>query len=323
LLISDNGLDIIFWFDIQSTWWASQPSEDDIENWNNVLAHYILCEVTVHDLSEALTFYMQDKKTDDIEASVKGVLQEDYKTLGALIQRTVLTRLNRLISYARNVKGQYWLLEYPVDTDRLSSCFVKFEAVGRINGGKNFAFDPNGPECITVAMQGDERYISEDEWDEVIEFVGSERRAPLVLELLAGAEQLAGNGYQRGALTEAVTALEVALFEFAKRHQDNEELSERLGARMNAPHLKNQIKHMGLSGSINYLLPVILPDEVLPQNILKGCQEAVQKRQDVVHNGSRKVSHVSHYILSIRACCQILLGFYQEEEDSGAITAGL
>ena len=45
-------------------------------------------------------------------------------------------------------------------------------------------------------------------------FVIGNRRSPLVFELLARAEQLSGNGYTRAALTEAVTALEVAISDF-------------------------------------------------------------------------------------------------------------
>ena len=55
-------------------------------------------------------------------------------------------------------------------------------------------------------MTPEEKYITESEWNVVREFVAGSRRTPLVQELLAGAEQLAGNGYSRSALTEAVTA---------------------------------------------------------------------------------------------------------------------
>jgi len=239
-------------------------------------------------------------------------LKEEYRILGKKILYNVLKRTNRLISFARNIKGQYWLLEYQLDMSRMSSLFCAFKAVGKIDGRKKFSFNPHAPNYITVIVQSDERYIKEYEWGEVCEFVGNEQRVPLVLELLAGSEQLAANGYKRAALTEAVTALEVALFNFARSHKDNNKLSQIMGSRMSVPNLTKQIEHMGLSGSVNYLLPVILPDDVLPEKVLRGCQDAIKQRQNVVHNGSRNVDNLQHYISCIRRCCQILIDFLRE-----------
>jgi hypothetical protein len=53
----------------------------------------------------------------------------------------------------------------------------------------------------------------------VKEYVRSLKRPPLVRQLLAGAEALVEQGHGRAALTEAVTALEVAIHEFAKSQE--------------------------------------------------------------------------------------------------------
>ncbi len=319
IILSENGISLNFWFNIKAVWGVSRPTEEEITNHRNVLAQCIFCEVKVVDIDSKLAVYMQDKKNNDVDNSENGVLKEEYENLGTKILDTVLTRINRLISYARDVKGQYWLFKYPINMGQMSSFFVKFDAIGQIDGGKKFHFNPNTPHCMTLTMQSDERYIRKNEWDEIIDFVRSERSTPLALELLAGAEQLAGNGYERGALTEAVTALEVALSTFAENPKNNDELSSIMGARMNVSNLKKQIKHMGLSGSVNYLLPVILPDSILSGKILKGCQEAITKRQNVVHNGGRNVEKLDYYIFCIRACCKILLDF--SEKHSAANTS--
>ena len=51
--------------------------------------------------------------------------------------------------------------------------------------------------------------------------------------------------------------------------------------------LDKQIEHMGLSGTVSYLLPLLLPDSVLAADVLSGCRDALTARQNIVHNGQR------------------------------------
>ena len=157
-------------------------------------------------------------------------------------------------------------------------------------------------------MTPEEKYIAESEWDSVREFVTSETRTPLVGELLAGAERLAANGYGRSALTEAVTALEVAISDLGRSDDPNGKLGLVCGNRLGISNLRRQIEHLGLTGTVRYLLPLVFSEEVLPTDILAGCQDAIALRQNVVHNGQREVNEVKlrQLLSSIMKCCSIL-----------------
>ncbi len=304
--IIEDKLELLLWFDIMSTWWASQPTEEELKNHVNVLAHYVLAEVTVHDVDQILADYMQNHDFRKLPSSDDASIQKEYENLGRSILQAVLNRVNRLIVFARVIKGQYWLLEYPVDLNRLHSYFQSFEAIGYIDEGKRFRFQPATGDCISISMTPELKYIKEGEWNDVEQFVQGQSRPSMVLELLAGAQQLAGNGYVRSALTEAVTALEVAVSDFSRSDKCNEALASKYGPRMGVDRLQKQVERMGLSGTVRYLLPLLLPEDALPENILKGCRDAIDARQNVVHNGQREVKNVEHLISSIESCCKIL-----------------
>jgi hypothetical protein len=311
--ITDNQMNLLLWFDLESTWLASQPTEDEIKRHVNVLAHYVRAEITVQEVASELATYMQNRDFKRLPAESERLIQAEYDKLGQQILEVLLRRFNRLITYAHSVKGQYWLLKYELDIGRLHSYFQCFEASGRIDGGDVFRFKPGIGDEISISMPSEDKYIGESEWAEVSDFVRGEERTPLVHELLAGSEQLAANGYYRSALTEAVTALEVAISAFGRSQNKNQKLASIVGPRLGVDMLQKQIEHMGLSGTVRYLLPLLLPEETLPAEILSGCRKAVDERQNVVHNGTRNVSNIDHFIASIRSCCNILRDYCSEE----------
>lgn len=106
-------------------------------------------------------------------------------------------------------------------------------------------------------------------------------------------------------MTEAVTALEVALYVFASEPSIDQALGPILAQRMDLGSMGEQVAHMGLTGSVRYLLPVVFPEWELPQNILEGCRTAIQQRQNIVHNGQRTVSEdvLRRSLASIRSMC--------------------
>ena len=126
--------------------------------------------------------------------------------------------------------------------------------------------------------------------------------------LLAGAEALAATGHGRSALTEAVTALEVALYTFAANPAIDQAFGPVLGSRLGLHSLRQQVERIGLSGSVRYLLPVLFPESALPQSVLEGCQNALARRQTVVHRGQREVEEtlVRQDLASIRSMCDFL-----------------
>ena len=313
ITVTEDEITLILWFELQSTWRGSQPSEEELKKYVNVLAHYIKAEITVKEVGAELASYMQGRDFRRLPTESEKAIQSDYEKLGARILELLLKRLNRLLSYARAFKGQYWLLEYNPDMNRLHSYFQKFEAQGRVNNGEGFRFQPGIGDTIHITVTSRDKYIKEDEWHKLGQFVKGEGRTPLVFELLAGAEQLAGNGYSRSALTEAVTALEVAVSSFGRSQDRNGKLASVLGPRLGIERLHKQIEHMGVSGTISYLLPLLLPEAILPADVLSDCRNAIDERQNVVHNGKRDVTDVHRFIASIKACCKILLEYNTED----------
>ncbi|MDZ4204312.1 MAG: hypothetical protein U1C46_05780 [Bacteroidales bacterium] len=310
--VAEDGMNLLLWFDLQSTWWAFEPSEEELKKRLNVPTHYVRVEVIVHEVNSDLANYIQHRDFKKLPDESEKTLQSEYEQLGLKILQIVISRINRLISYARTFKGQYWVSEYKLDSRRMYSYFQSFEAKGRINGSDEFSFQPGVGVFIHVIMSSEDP-IKENEWTEVGKFVKGVQRTPLVLELLAGAEQLAGNNYARSALTEAVAALEVAILAFGRSQDNNLKLTSLVGPRLDLNRLSKQIEHMGLSGTIRYLLPLLFPEDVLPLDVLAGCQDAITERQNVIHNQKRNVKNVSRFIQSIRKCCKILDDYSENE----------
>lgn len=126
--------------------------------------------------------------------------------------------------------------------------------------------------------------------------------------MLAGAEELAGYGHTRSSLTEAITALEVALTRFGKSpRMENVQPSEVL-ARMGIERLAHQIEHLGLTGSVSYLLPLLFPEAVMSAALLSGVRDAIQQRQTVVHSGAGEVdpNRLQTLLRALRDLCAIL-----------------
>lgn len=115
-------------------------------------------------------------------------------------------------------------------------------------------------------------------------------------------------GHHRSSLTEAVTALEVAIHQFAGNPKTNYFMSSQMAQRIGISTLKEQVEHFGLTGTINYILPFIFSEKKLPSDLIRACQEAIQQRQNVVHNGQRIVQpdKLITYLHCIRSVCKIL-----------------
>jgi hypothetical protein len=302
------------WFDLQDT---HIRCEDEIDKWLNISVNHVNAEITIQDIALDMADYMQsDSLNREDSTELDKNLQTQYEKIGKTILQSLLNRINLLIAYVRTVKGQYWLLKYPLNIEeRLHHYFQEFEATGKIDGGKAFEFRPRRADVTYLVMSQDDRSIVESEWDNISQFVKSNNnRTPLVLELLTGAEQLAQNGYRRSALTEAFTALEVAVSEFGKSHKDKQgKLSSKFASRLDIDMLDKQIKHLGFSGAIRYLIPLLIPEEVLSTEILSDCYDAIEARNSVVHAGQRDVVNIDRFISSIKACCKILREYNSDE----------
>jgi|SRR5215211_2388172 len=316
ITVREEDITLTLRFDMGCLGHVSDIDEAELPRHVNVLADKVRAEVTVSNLADELADYIMhtDYYRRDFEtiSPQEQRLIDEYGALGERVYRFTISRVNRLISYARVQKGQYWLEEYVIGAT-MSGRFVGFDPEVTADGSEWVRWVPSNVSHINVQLMDPSRFITRDDWEKVGEFVRTRSRPPLVGELLAGAESLAANGHRRSALTEAVTALEVAVSEFSQQPQAELAFGSVYAERMDIASLKNQIHHLGLSATVRYLLPVLFTEEQISKETLKACQNAVTRRQRVVHHGQRDVreNELSLFLRSIRQLCSVLESYKQ------------
>ena len=60
IALSEGDISLTLWFDLETTWWASQPKEEDLKNHVNVLARYVNAEIVLSSIDGELADYMQN-----------------------------------------------------------------------------------------------------------------------------------------------------------------------------------------------------------------------------------------------------------------------
>lgn len=305
IISEEEDITIKIWFDENVT------NAKDISKQKNVLVHKIYIDSIIKNINPELLSYIQEMDPKTGPTSDQEEIHKEYHKLGEEVYKATLKNYNLLIKYFRDIKGQYWLEEYSINVGKMHTMFLHFKAKVKTENGEWFRWKPAMGDRIEIKMIDENRYLKEKEWEEVREFITSKKRAPLIWSLIAGAEKLYGNGHTRSAITEAITALEVSLYEFTENADAEAIFKEKLADRVDVSTLKNFVNHLGLSNSINYLLPLLFSEEQLPRELLETCQEALVVRQNVVHNGQRNVDEhkLNKYIRAIRKLCSIFEQF--------------
>jgi hypothetical protein len=309
IIKSENDLELKIWFSEKSLGHVADVHK--ISNHYNLIVDKIFIDISIFNLPVELIKYIRLKSLQKADESK--TLESQYSELGRKVYQVALTYYNRLISYVRSERGQFWLQEYPIIEDTSTYHSIKFNAKVKIDS-EWFLWYPEESNADKIVVKIGKssldynRFITKENWDESKSFVSSTRRTSLVWELLSGAEWLAGIGHRRSALTEAITALEVAISKFAKHPNVESLLDKQIIARMNIASMKDWIKRAGLSGTLYYLFPLIFTEKQIPIDMLRSCQEAIQERGNVVHNSQRDVKKekISIFIDSIRNVCQLL-----------------
>jgi hypothetical protein len=304
--VGEDKAKITLWFDENCSWFSPEPNEEG--SYSNVHAQRINVEVEICGLSDSFLAYMQSCDGYQFPAGVDPKAVTEYEHLAKQVLTVSVNRVNRLIAYARSHKAQSLLNELTLDFDRLRGWCDGFQAQAQIDNGPWFRFSPPTMDCIRSEIRLGRKYITKNDWPELREFVAGSQKPNLVGELLAGAEYLMHLGHSRSAITEAVTALEVAIYNFSRAPNIETAFGPKMAKRLGLSTLQSQVQHLGLSGTIGYLFPVIIPDELLSAEVLAGCQAALTQRQNVVHNGQRSVKDAvaKKAIADIRACCNAL-----------------
>jgi hypothetical protein len=304
-----GGVSARLWLDLTCLSHLDQPTSEKIRRMVNVKVGSVLVDVSVVGVQEELETYIFAGKDSSAQQEHQNRLQAEYDELEYQILRCVVGALNRLFAFARSVKGQYWLGDYEIRPDRLPSDFVQFAAKILAPDGNRQDFIPG----TTIYFGGSsicsaERFLKQEDWRRAGEYVASKRGEPLVGRLLANAEALADQHHTRSAMIEAVTALEVALNAFAARPRLEDALLKTYVERLGLKSFKSVVEHLGFTASWTYLIPLILQAPVLPSEVVRGCCEAINQRQNIVHNGQRTVKDeiMMRSLHDIRIACKVL-----------------
>lgn len=289
---------------------STDNPEQDQQHANAAIGQ-VIADVRLRNLSEELIAGIQDPPDYSDVTDHDFLENTPHIRLAKDVVQFVVGRVNRLISYVRDHRGQYLLDEIPPMHYNVKSSLLKLNAKIRIgDSGEWKSWRPAGGvmQWTFKGYQGDRRRIvNKEDWPKIKEFVRSDSRPDLVRQLLTGAEAFADQRHGRAAITEAVTALEVAINNFA-RDLGNDEFGSQLRDRMDVASFKKQVEHMGLTGSVRYLLPVVLPENKVPTELLKNVQRALDVRGNVVHGGQREVraDELETALASIRELCLTL-----------------
>jgi hypothetical protein len=122
----------------------------------------------------------------------------------------------------------------------------------------------------------------------------------------------------RSSVIEAVTALEVSVSKFGSNVNVEMLSTSAHKDRIDIGNIGNQIQHLGFSGSIRYLIPLLISEDVLPLEVLSKCYKALEVRNNVVHQGQRGVSSdlVREILSGVSFCCRVLDAYTKKIEVS-------
>jgi hypothetical protein len=278
----------------------------------NIGVQCFLVDVSINDVSEELSYFIyQERNSPREEHGTIGPghvdfdrLTSEYTALGQKVLGAALGLYNRLLAFARNQKGQYWIPLRRININRISSFNTEFRAKVRSAHFDWIRWCPFSIDHFTVYTPSRGVSLTRDDWNDAQKFVAGNARSDVVLELLANARLLIDNGQRRSSIIEGVSALELALTRFSQT-PDVDRIPQEF-RRAEPGGLRKAVEHLGFSTSLRYLLPLVFRD--LDPKVLAMCIEATDVRNNVVHNGQRDVGEalVRPMIGNIHKACQFL-----------------
>jgi hypothetical protein len=303
-IFDEDQWQIRVWYDA-SCKPTSHP--DEVEELRNHVDAYIdalYADIYITDASTELLEYL---KLDQSGWGAPDELFEEYGGLAIRLYDTIFHRANRLIQWFRAEKGQYWLEEFRAHpVKRLNSVPAGYAHVDNLQAwinGTKFEWAPPEQALFIERLPAD-RGLSICDIRKAWEFAKSESRPNLALELLTSSEQLATEGHNRVALTQAATALEMSLSTLGKGFMTRRMSASNL--RLATTSFYSIQKRLGLTATVEYLLPLLFSESEIPTNIIRTCSKAIAERNNVIHNGQRDVEHINDYIQAIRSLCSNL-----------------
>jgi hypothetical protein len=188
LIFEETGFETTLWFDMTCLDQGfTSFTGDPLSKWANVTGARLFIDVTAKNISdELIEFIFATANRSEISDSQ---MNRRYEDLNNQVIRTGLKCLDRLIAYFRIEKGQYWLdnYRYLYDTYLLDErnkmpFHVAFKVKARLRAKDSTWVKWNPPCTGVLAIPGNaDRYVKQEEWAQVIDFVKSGRRPTLVL----------------------------------------------------------------------------------------------------------------------------------------------
>ncbi len=289
IVVNEDDKKVEIWFD-ESCLYFSQK-DIDLEKHANVMCLKAYVDVTIFKVSKGLVEFLKNNIQKIVQNDDELVKQA--KNLGETVYITCISGLNNLINYCRYVKNQYWLDEIHADIGRIENFNNEVEAKATTNEKNTndwFRWRPIHSDLIKVVVPDKKAYITKDDWEELKEFIGSGKRINFSLELISKAKVLTSYGYANNAIVDSVIALEIALNEFVK--QPNREKLINLGADLEIDSsLKKTFEKLGFRTAVKYLLPIILPKNLVDKSTFENVNELITIRQNIIHNGQKRVEN--------------------------------
>ena len=293
-------------------------TDELISRWLNIRVVALLVEVVVADIPDDLGAFIVEKerwpKGEDIINSSNAAtreLAERYAALGCKVMLAVLEVINRIVSWAYAEHGVYWLATREPTASRVSSNNNEFGARAMFSGSRVVRWcPPAADEPIELGVHS-ELSIHRSDWEALAGFVRSSRRTDAIGEILGNARLHLANGHTRGAVIEAVSALEAAVSRFMKSPKLDALRTDRVYARAKpTASLSKHLEHLGFTATVAHLLPLLLPSAVLTADLLSGACEAIQCRHNIVHNQQRSldIPAASAHVRAASALIVVLRG---------------
>ena len=212
-----NGDNVTVWFD-DHLFQASAIDVDyaNLESQGDVRLKAIGIDVHVEGVDEEVLAVIQE--IADEARATQSMPRRDcdaakrYEELGLRVQTAGLLAANRVLTWFRVSKGQFWVSPLVHDPENQASFFRRSDAKVSWNGTEWLPWLPSYRDAVRVICQDwGKRCVARDDWRDLKSWMTEAPQPNLILELLVGAEALASRGAARPALVQAVTALEVAI----------------------------------------------------------------------------------------------------------------
>ena len=231
--------------------------------------------------------------------------QEDgdiYKHLGQTIQKAIYDPIAHLLSLLKIRYGQYWINgieKWNSTKESIGSYCMDLNIHWFCGDTREWKrFGANDLKRVDTAIMPDLKdfklFLSKDDWDNIPEILKHYRPESIAGKSMSRAHEYLGRGELRYAIIDAVTALELALYEFFTK-KANESIKEELARFQNNVSISQQMAVVG-----------ILLD--LPNNKIQNVLEVIKDRNKIVHEGKSPSKECRPKIQLMLETVSVLLG---------------